>query len=55
MSEAEKITTLIGEFVSTEIEDVKEVKYTKEKEKLTAFTIIMKSGKQYILAISEIA
>jgi len=53
MPEIEILTTLIGEFVSAEIDAVEEVKYAKEK--MTAFIIIMKSGKQYTLAIGEIA
>ena len=55
MSETEILTTQIGELVSTEIEEVENVEYTKDNGELTAFTIVMKSGKRFILAISEVA
>lgn len=53
MLEIEKLTTKIGELVSMEIEDAEKVEYTKDNDKLVAFTIFMKSGKQYLLAVSE--
>jgi len=55
MSEVEKLTTEIGELVSMEIDEVEKVEYTKENDKLVAFIIFMKSGKKYLLAISEVA
>jgi len=45
----------MGEFVMVEIEAVDEVVYDKGNDKLTAFTIHMKSGNRYSLAIKEIA
>lgn len=49
-----EITTLIGEFVYTEIDDVNSVEYTKDENgEPTAFTIKMESGKQYTVEIQE--
>ncbi|MCL2556020.1 MAG: hypothetical protein FWE03_03245 [Firmicutes bacterium] len=55
MSEIEKLTTLIGEFVMAEIDDTKKVEYAKDKDELASFTITMKNDQQYTLAISKIA
>jgi len=55
MSQLEKLTTQIGEFVSVEIEGVDKIEYTKDNGELTAFTIVMKDKKRFILAISEVA
>ena len=54
MSETEILTTQIGELVLTEIEEVERVEYAKDNGELSAFTIVMKSGKRFILAVSEI-
>ena len=53
MSEVEILTTQIGEFVSVEMDDVERVDYTSESGGLTAFTIVMKNGRRYVLAIKE--
>lgn len=55
MTEIEKVTTTIGELVSTEMDDVESIHYNAEKiEELTSFTIIMVNGKQYTVNIKEI-
>lgn len=51
MTEVEKILTQIGEFVYTEIDEVNRVEYTQRENILTALTIVMKSGKEYIVEI----
>lgn len=53
MNEAEKIIVQIGEFVSTEMDEVNRIEYTKDKEKLTAFTVHMENGKRYTVHIKE--
>ena len=55
MSEIELLTTLIGELIVSEISEVDNLEYTKEKDKLTAFAITMQNGKQYDLSIKEAA
>jgi len=54
MSETEILTTLIGEFVSVEIDFVERVAYCRDKKTMNTFTIYMKNGKRYILKIKEI-
>ena len=46
----EKLATLIGELVSTEIDEVNRVEYVKDKE-LTAFAVVMENGKQFIVEV----
>jgi len=53
MQEIERLTTLIGELISIEINEVYKVEYAKENKKLTDFTIIMQNGKHYLLSIKE--
>lgn len=53
MTEAEKLTTAIGEFVYSEIDDVNRLEYTKDKDGLTAFTTVMENGKRYAVNIKE--
>lgn len=49
-----EIITLIGEFVSTEIDGVDSVEYAKEQNgDPTAFTVQMESGKRYSVEIKE--
>jgi len=55
LTEIEILTTSVGEFVMMEIEAVKEVVYDKGNDKLTAFTVYMKNGNKYSLAIKEVA
>jgi len=55
MLEIELLTTLIGELIVTEISEVDNLEYTKEKGKLTAFVLTMQNGKKYALSIKEAA
>jgi hypothetical protein len=55
MTEREKLATLIGEFVFTEMEDVRLLEYhTNENNELTAFTIVKNDGKRYDVNIEEV-
>ena len=54
MKDIEKLTTQIGEFVYTEIEKIKDIDYIKENDEFIGFTAIMQSGKQYLIAVSEV-
>jgi len=47
------LTVLIGEFVATEIEEVKEVLYERN-EKSVGFTVVTETGKCFIIKIEEI-
>jgi len=53
--EIEVLTTIIGEFVATVIDEVDRVEYAKDNDKMTAFTILMNSGNRYSLAVKEAA
>jgi len=55
MQEIEKLTTHIGELVATEIDGVEEIKYIKNDIALVAFTITLKNGKSYLVAVSDIS
>jgi len=50
----EMLLTQIGEFVSSEVDDVNKIDYKKENGELTAFTITMESGKKFMLTIGEV-
>jgi len=53
MKEAEKLITEIGELVATGIDEVEEVSYPSDRDtELTAFTIMMTSGKKYKFEIA---
>ena len=48
----ESLATQIGEFVSTEIEDVNRIDYIKnDKNELTAFVVVMENGKQFVVEV----
>ncbi|MCL2847788.1 MAG: hypothetical protein FWE13_03450 [Firmicutes bacterium] len=55
MKDIEKLITCIGEVVFTEIEEIKDIGYTKENDELIAIKIYMQNKKQYLLAVSEVA
>jgi len=48
-----ELITLIGEFVSTEIEEIGKLEYIKENGELTAFSIITNIGKKFIVRVKE--
>ena len=53
MTEAENILTLLGEFVCTEIDGVDRIGYINENNELTAFFVVIESGKRYAIEIKE--
>ena len=53
MEEIEILTTQIGEFVFTEIDNVERIEYEEGAGKLTAFTINMEKGTSYTLIIRK--
>jgi hypothetical protein len=49
-----ELTTLIGEFVYTEVDDVHSVEYINaENREPTAFTVKMENGKQFSVELKE--
>ncbi|MFA5676526.1 MAG: hypothetical protein WDA65_08415 [Christensenellales bacterium] len=53
MDESESIIIQVGEFVYTEMEEIIQIEYTKDKDKLTAFTVFMDNGKRYSIHIKN--